>query len=227
MRRQACACAPAYGEVRTRYDVRCMYRVPESLMKKWWWGALVLCALAGPGARAAEGPASGVGAGDSKAGAVWAEKLVLAKTIYGPVFAKISYADAKAEYEAARRKGGRARGTLSEAQFEAAKALIYESFADALTLEDLELQKLVAGTAVGQRVLGNIPRSFSGLPPLPLTRDQFTEADWQAFQTIVHANEKEFVAMNRRMRDFPAMFRKRLQERRAQAAVQRGDGAQK
>ncbi len=196
-------------------------------MMKWWWGALVLCALGGLGAWAGEAPVSGAGAGDGKAGGVWAEKLVLAKAIYGPVFAKISYTDAKAEYEAARRKNGRVQGTLSEAQFEAAKALIYESFADALTLKDLQLQKLVAGTAVGRRVLGNIPRSFSGLPPLPLTRDQFTEADWQAFQTIVHANEKQFVAMNRRMRDFPAVFRKRLQERRAQAAVQRGDGGQK
>jgi len=193
---------------------------------KWWWGALVLWALAGSGAWAGEAPVSGVGAGEGKAGAVWAQKLALAKAIYGPVFAKISYADAKAEYEAARKRNGRAQGTLSEAQFAAAKALIYESFADALTLEDLQLQQLVAGTAVGQRVLGNIPRSFSGLPPLPLTRDQFTEADWQAFQTIVHANQKQFVAMNRRMRDFPALFRKRLQERQAQAAVQRGEGGQ-
>lgn len=196
-------------------------------MRKWWWGALVLCALAGPGAWAAEVPASGVGGSDSRPGADWGERLALAKAIYGPVFAEIRYADAKAEYEAARRKKGQAQGTLSEAQFEAAKALIYESFADALTLKDLQLQRLVAGTAVGQRVLGNIPRSFSGLPPLPLTRDQFTEADWQAFQTIVHANEKQFVAMNRRMRDFPVVFRKRLQERQAEAAVQRGNSGQK
>jgi hypothetical protein len=196
-------------------------------MKKWWWGAFVLCALLARAAVAGDPGEIPVGAGDSRIGAVWTEKLALAKSIYAPVFTRISYADARAAYQAARKKKGLTEGTLSEAQFEGAKGLLYESFAEALTLKDLQLQKLVAGTAVGQRVLANIPRSFSGLPQLPVTRDQFTEADWQAFQSIVRANAEQFVAMNRRMGDFPAVFRKRLHEKQAQAARHRGNGGQK
>ncbi len=169
-----------------------------------WWLAVLL--LGGSAAYA-------TGAAD-----VNAQKLALVRSIYVPVFDQIRFEDVKAQYAEARKKKGLPPGEMSRAEFERVKQVIYESYAEALTVEDLQLQKQVAGTAVGKRMLSNIPRSLSGLAALPLSRDQFTDVEWQVFQNMVQANREQFIAMTQRMNAFPAVFAKHAREMQQAAA---------
>ncbi len=146
-----------------------------------------------------------------------ADKAALAKAVWAPVFNQVKYEDAKAQYDKSReQQGKKGPGEFPDLQgFEKSKEIIYEVLADVLTPEDLKLQQRIFSTAVGSRMLGNVPRAMTGLPAQRLTREMFSAPEWREWEKLAFAEKENIAAMEQRMQGFSAALAKRGQALRA------------